>query len=336
MSSISIGDLARTFQSRTLTTELKADLTRLGRELSTGIRSDISSALSGDFGPIADIKRLLTTLEARRTATIEADILTNTMQVSLEAVQENGREMSLSLLSLQGNQNAATHEMIANDARARFDMIVTSLNAHAGGRTIFGGAASDRAALASSSDMLAALVTATTGETTANGVIAAVDAWFDTPSGGFETMGYLGSENALGSFQLGEGEVVGIQARADDTALREVMKSFALASLAAEGVLSTNPSEQASLLTTAGQRMMGGDQDLTALRAEIGALQARIETASVRNAAQQTSLELARNDLISVDPFQTASELEAAYTRLETFYTVTVRLSRLTFTDFMR
>ncbi|HGG06550.1 MAG TPA: flagellar biosynthesis protein FlgL [Aliiroseovarius sp.] len=336
MNSTSIGDLARVFQNRHLTTSLKSDMTRLGRELATGLRSDVSAAVSGDFGPMADIERLLTTLGARKTVTTEAALTANTMQTALEAVQENSRSVSSSLLSIQSNQSAATVQIAAENARERFDMLVSALNTSTAGRTLFGGAATDRAALASAADMLAALSTATAAETTASGVRSVVDAWFDTPGGGFETVGYLGSTSAMGAFQLGEGDAVTLDIRADAPALRDLMKSFATAALVAEGTLSGGLDQQVALLTDAGTQLIGDDQQFTAFRAGLGVRQERIESATVRNAAEETALGLARNGLIAVDPYDTAPELEAAYTQLETFYTVTARLSRLSFTDYMR
>ena len=336
MSLVSIGDLARVFQSRTLTTALKTDLTRLGRELTTGTQADLGKAVSGDFGPVSDIERLLTTLQATKTVTAEAAVITESMQNVLDQVQEAGRSLGASLASAQGSANGQTSEILANDARQRFQSIVASLNTNVAGRTLFGGAATDRAALASADDMLSSLNVAVAGETTAAGVIAAVDTWFNAPSGGFETNGYLGSTTDAAAFQLGEGEVIQPGYRADDPALRKVMESFALAALVAEGVLAGDPAEQSALLRTSGEMMLTADQGLTAFRADIGQLQERVETASVRNAAKATSLELARNELIAVDPYRVASELEATFTQLETFYTVTSRLSRLSFTEFMR
>ncbi len=336
MNSVSIGDLARVFQSRQLSVGLKSDLTRLSRELTTGVRADISTALSGDFGPMADIERLLTTLKSRQTAVAEAGFVTDAMQTSLEGVQENGRALNAALLTVQSTDNAATRQVVAGNARERFAMLTSALNTHVGGRTLFGGGATDRPALASATDMLAALQVATAAETTAAGVEAAVDAWFDTPGGGFETIGYLGSDTPMAVFQLGEGDRVQPDFRADDPALREVMKGFAMAALVGEGVLAGDAAEQSALLKTAGERLINADQDLTALRAEIGLSQQRIEDANTRVSAEKTSLELARNKLIAVDPYEAASELEATYTQLETFYTITARLARLNFMDYMR
>lgn len=336
MAQVSIGDLARVFQSRQLTTGLKTDLSRLSKELTTGLRADISTALSGDFGPIADIERLLKTSAAYDTAATEAAVVTQSMQTALEAVQENGRDLSSSLLAFRGSNNAATRQVVANNARERFDMLASTLNTHAGGRTLFGGAATDRAALSSADDMLAALKTAVAADTTAADVASSVEAWFDTPSGGFETTGYLGSTTSMGTFQMGDGDNVKPDFRADDPALRYLMKSFAMAALVAEGVLATDTGAQAELLSIAGEKMIGADQGLTTMRADLGVAQERVESASVRNAASKTSLELARNKLIATDPYDTASRLEATYSQLETFYTVTARLARLSFTDFMR
>jgi len=336
MNPVSIGDLARTFQGRQLTGGLKADLTRLSRELTTGVRQDVSTALSGDFGPMADIERLLTTVKSRQTAAQEAAVVTEAMQTSLAGVQENSRALGSALLTVQSTDNVTTRRIVSDNARERFSMLGSTLNTHAGGRTLFGGGATDRAALASSEDMLTALKLAAAGETTAAGVEAVVDAWFDTPGGGFESTGYLGSTGAMGVFQLGEGDRVQPEFRADDPALREVMKGFALAALVGEDVLPGDASQQLELFRIASERMVTADQGLTGMRADIGLAQERIEAADVRNAAEKTSLELARNDLIGVDPYEAASQLEATVSQLETFYTITARLARLNFTDYMR
>jgi flagellar hook-associated protein 3 FlgL len=47
-------------------------------------------------------------------------------------------------------------------------------------------------------------------------------------------------------------------------------------------------------------------------------------------------LEIARADLVAIDPFEAATRMEAAQTQLETLYSVTARLSRLSLVDFLR
>jgi flagellar hook-associated protein 3 FlgL len=71
------------------------------------------------------------------------------------------------------------------------------------------------------------------------------------------------------------------------------------------------------------------------MRAGIGTLEARIETATARNSAETSALEMARNEIIAVDPYKAATDLSAAQTQLETLYTVTARLSRLSLAGYL-
>ena len=56
----------------------------------------------------------------------------------------------------------------------------------------------------------------------------------------------------------------------------------------------------------------------------------------MRNGAETTSLQIARNGITAVDPYETASRLEATRQQLETLYTLTARISRLSLVDFLR
>ncbi len=80
---------------------------------------------------------------------------------------------------------------------------------------------------------------------------------------------------------------------------------------------------------------MGPQSPLIEMRAHVGSVEAHVEQASARNAAETSALEIARSDMISADPYDTASALEAVTTQMETLYTLTARLSRLNFADYM-
>ena len=69
---------------------------------------------------------------------------------------------------------------------------------------------------------------------------------------------------------------------------------------------------------------------------DLGYAEARIEDSKVRQEAEASSLEIARNTLLGVDPFDVATRLTDAQQRLESLYAVTARLSRLTLSDFLR
>lgn len=336
MNSISIGDLASSFQVRRQSAGLKNDLARLASELTTGRKSDLGATLAGDFGPYAGLERSLRALSAYKTANTEAAGMLEATQMSLGNIQSMGQDLSSALLTASTADDVVLIGATAEDARQKFSAVVSTLNTSFADRTLFGGAATDRPALASGEDMLAALVAATSGETTAAGIVAAVDTWFDDAGGGFETSGYMGSSNDMGPLLIAENETANVDVRADGQVIRDTLKGYALMSLIAEGALDGDTAEQANLTAAAAGKMLAAEGDLTDLRARVGTVEARIENAQARNAAEAAAYELARNELVGADPYDTATELQAVYSQIETLYTVTARIAGLSFTDYMR
>ena len=330
------GDMASAFHSRTMSARLKSDMSRLGVELTTGIKTNIGAAVSGDFGPIAGIEHSLKTLESYKVATNEASTVASAMQHSLGAIQTQSQELSAGLLTATTSRGATLIKATAHDAEQKFLATVSQLNTNVMGRSLFSGAATDRPALAKGEDMLAALKVEIAGETTAAGVSARIDAWFDDPGGGFETVGYLGSDNPAGPIRLGNGETAELDMQADNQEIRDVLKAIAKSAVMADGALDGRIDEQLLLTKAAGEGLLTANDSFTLARANVGALEARIENVSTRNEAEKSALEISRNELIAADPYDTATELQAAYGQLESLYTVTARMSQLKFTDYMR
>lgn len=336
MTSITIGDLAYTFLIKRQTSGLKSEMARLASELTTGQKADLGTSLAGDFGPFAGIERSLRAIAAYTTANSEAAGMLTASQLALENVQSIGRDLSTALLTASSSEDVVLIGATAEDARQKFSAVVSTLNTSMADRTLFGGAATDRPALATGEEMLAEIAAATAGETTAAGIVAAVEAWFDDAGGGFETMGYLGSTSDMGPMLIAEDETVSVGVRADGQVIRDTLKGYALMSLIAGGALAGQVTEQADLAAAAATQLLAADGDITDVRARIGAVEARIEDAQARNAAEKSAYELARTELVGADPYQTATELQAVYAQIETLYTVTARIAGLKFTDYMR
>ena len=336
MTSITIGDLANTFLIKRQTSGLKSEMARLASELTTGQKADLGTSLAGDFGPFAGIERSLRAIAAYTTANSEAAGMLTASQLALENVQSIGRDLSTALLTASSSEDVVLIGATAEDARQKFSAVVSTLNTSMADRTLFGGAATDRPALATGAEMLAEIKTATAGETTAAGIAAAVAAWFDDAGGGFETMGYLGSSKDMGPMLIAEDETAAVSVRADDQVIRDTLKGYAMMSLIAEGALDGEVIQQAELTAVAAGKLLAADGEITDLRAQIGSVEARVEDAKARNAAEKAAYELARTELVGADPYETATELQAVYAQIETLYTVTARIAGLSFTDYMR
>ncbi|MHC0051986.1 flagellin [Actibacterium sp. D379-3] len=336
MTSLTTGDLAQSFHLRRHNQTLKTQLDTLVQEIATGQTADQGARLSGDFMPLSAIERSLTALDAYKTTTAEAALMTQAMQVSLDNLAGAADQVTPALLLAGGAPEATLLATTGADALGKLEQAVAALNGAVTGRALFSGAATDTRALAPADVMMAELKTLIAVETTPGGVMAAVAAWFDTPGGGFETAIYGGADTAAGPMRLAEGQTLSLDVTAADPALRDVLRGLATAALLAdEATLGGDVDARAGLALMAGEHLLTAEGALSTLQAEVGTAQNRIETIQVENAAQTTMLTLARTELIGADPYETATELEAVQTQLETLYTITARLARLSLADYL-
>ena len=102
------------------------------------------------------------------------------------------------------------------------------------------------------------------------------------------------------------------------------------------GLFDGVPAERAKLALASGEAAIAARDGLTSLRARIGLAEERIDHASTRIAAERTALEIARNDIVGADPYETATKLQEVERQLQTLYTMTGRMSELSLTNYLR
>lgn len=330
------GDLSTTFLLSRQTQGLKGEVQQRAQELGSGQVADVSAALRGDFRALSSIERALRLAQAERTTLAEAQGFAGAAQLALGAVQEQSGDLAGVLLAVPDAPTLPAIERAGAQARRGFEAMVGALNLPMADRAVFAGDATDGRALAPAETMLADLELSIAGATTAAQVAAAVDAWFDTPGGGFDTIGYLGSDTALAPFRLGGGERAEFEVRANDPALRETMKGFAMAALLEGNAFAGDVGERVELSRGAAMKLLNAQDDMTDLQARIGGTEAAISRAQARSGAERAALEIARSGLIGADPYEAATRLETAQTQLETLFALTARVSRMSLVDFIR
>jgi flagellar hook-associated protein 3 FlgL len=338
MSYLSVGDMAQAYQMRRHNAGLQGELMRLSEELTSGVQADLSAAVSGDFKALAGLDQTLRVLDAFKTSTAEADLFTGSLQFALDTVQSAAEELSPSLLMASSSSSATLVGSISGETRQKFEAVVSALNTQVADRYLLSGNATDQKPLGSAQDILDALMLAAAGQVTPAGIDSTITAWFDAPAGGggFVDMIYGGSNQPLAAFLVGPADSVQLDTMATDPALRDLLKGFALGALVSEGILPGDVAGQAEILKSSGETLLGAVDLLAGLRAEVGTVEAHIADAAFRNEAQRSALTIARNEIIAADPYDTASALEAVQTQIETLYTLTARLSRLSLADYLR
>ncbi len=333
MTILSIGDLSQSFMMRRQTGTLKDALQTLSQEMTTGIVSDSTRATKGDFSQLNAVTASITQLTSYSTATNEASLYAGAMQTALGVVGDLATGLSSALLQGVTLVQADTIDILGHDAEGRFKTAVSALNTRLGDRALFAGVATDRNALADPETILTALDGVISGGLTVGDVTTAIDAWFSSPTG-FSAIAYLGG-TPLDALPISSGEVADLSITAADDGLRDTLKGLATAAMLNRGAFSGQPEARAQLAQRAGETLLAAQPKRINTAAALGLVEARIAETATRNANERSSLELARNAIVTVDPYETATRLQDAQNQLETLFAVTARLSRLSLTDYL-
>jgi len=331
----SIGDLAQSFVIRRQGTQLVRDMDRLTREVSTGRAADTAKHLSGNLLPLADIERALTLADAHRDVARIASVDTGIMQTVLGRVQDSAGTLAEATLATGPASGAMQPDVIAHAARASLSTMMGALNSASADRALFGGDITDQPPLAVPETLLGELRTTLAAAPDPAALRAALDTFFEAPGGGFATTVYRGGQATASDHRLGAGETVALRIRADDAALRNQIKQTAMLALIDDPALALSRADRFDLARDMGTGLLSGQDGVTRLRGQLGFAEERIAQAQSRIDAEISSLRIARNDLLSVDIFESASALEQTQAQLETLYTITARTARLNLASFL-
>lgn len=330
----SLGDLSSSFVSRRTNVALRQDLARYTQELSTGQVTNVREVLAGNYTYLTDIERKMSMLEGYKVATTEAQQFTATMQAAIGGISDVTQDLSNSLITAGITAIGPANADIASEAKNALDEILSRLNTEVAGRFLFSGTATDQAPLAGTDDVLDGLRTALTGASTPEDMLAAANTWFDDPAG-FEATVYQGASTPLSAFALSQIDTVGLDLRATDPDLRQMLKLTALSALADDPAFALTVQQKTELFVASGREMLGARDNITNLAGRVGFVEARIEAIAARNAAEQTSLSFAKNELLAIDPFDSATRLEEVQLQLQSLYSITARNAQLSLVNFI-
>lgn len=330
----SVGDMAQHYNTMRNGSAIKLELSGLAESMSSGRVTDIVQHLGGETAQLSGINHTLSRLDAYVTSGGEIENSLANMQLVLGQIDTISQETSSQLLLINSNASEGQVTEASRTARSNFDTMVNLLNTRVGDRALFGGADVENTPLASADDMLGDIVTAIGGATSQAAISAAIDTWFDDPSGGFATMGYQGDTGAVVERRISGDTTISVDARADDIAIRSTLKFAALAAIADE-MPALDLGTRSGLLQEAGIGLFSASSELVNVQARVGSLEGTITRELTEMSAQSAVLQIAKNDLVSADPFDTASRLQAVQLQLETHYAVTARMSQLSLLSYL-
>ena len=333
MVTTSVGDMTSAFAFRAKNLSLKTEMQRLSTEMTTGQTTDIAKKFSGNLSLVSGIDASLARIKGFRAQTQEAGLFATTMQASLQTVDSLALKLRQSLMTVSAGSGTAQISGLGGEAQQTLQSTIATLNVAVSGRSLFGGVETATVPVADAQSILSALDTATAGATSVQDVMQAVSTWFEDPAG-FSTQAYQGGA-ALEPMTLASGQTVSLDITATDPAIRKTLTGIAVAALLDRGIFSDQPNMRKSLAEAAGTHLMQSQTQRLELSARLGVAEAQISATETRNSAEESALQIARNDLTSVDPYSTATKLQETQTQLETIYALTARMSHLSLLDYL-
>jgi len=336
MSWTSLGSLALPYQMQRNGVLLRKAMAQYSSEMTTGQVEAPQRHLRGDLGELAVIEARLSRINTYDLVIGQNETLLETAQTALGRMAALGSLLSNQIMTAvfadSGDQSYAS---VGASARVALSDMVSVLSTSVAGRTLFSGAAVDRAPLLPVADLLSAVSASVTGLTTAADISDALESFFFDVGGPFDTLVYQGTGTSPGG-AIDDFETGPTLPTAADPAIRRHLMAATMGALLDEPSLVLSRTETRALARQTMEMMESNGEAITALRAGIGFGQELLEQRSQRLSFEKDALVTARHRLVGTDPFESASLLEETRHRLETLYAVTARVSRLSLLDFLR
>jgi flagellar hook-associated protein 3 FlgL len=347
-------------------TDLKAQLDRTRAELTTGKAVSRYEATGGDPIRLMALDNAIRAADARTPLIGLAGSRAAATQTALETVQQAApKDFATRFLGFVELNDGASAQRFAKDARAALEQVIAALNTSVAGRAVFGGDEGGGPPMDDVDTLLADVASALEGTLLAGVPDPLVDPapspeaqlahYFGTaPIAGqpatatFDARMYKGGAGEAPPVELAEGDMLSYGVKANDPALKAMMRDLAVTALVGEttdpaglGLAPTATADEVqakrmALWKDAATGMLAADDAITDLRADLGLAETRIEDAQTWTRAQRDSLDLARAGIEEVDAYEAATRLSQLETQLQALYEVTARTAQLSILSFLR
>ena len=314
-------------------TNLKTQSEEARVEMVTQRPSDLKTALAGTIGNVQLLRKSIDDIAVFAQATNRALGRAAIAQLALTGAKANAAQISVSALDAVGTGNEVSVGLAGDDAERQLNVAVAALNKSFEGRALFSGDAVDQSPLADANTLLTDIRTIYAAAADATQLATDLDFYFDDPTGGFATNIYQGGTGDAPRVEIGKGEVVAYSAKANEAAVRDLLRSLSTIVVASEKGQSV---DRDTTLKAAAVKLVEAGNGVTTIQARIGGAEGRMQLALSTLDAENTALGLAYNERVSRDPFEAAVRLQQLESQLESAFVLSARVSQLTLVNFLR
>lgn len=324
--------LASTRQQQTL----QGLLDKSGQELTTGKVSNVTEELEGATMPLSLLSRKAELLASYQSSARQAGLRVDAMQSALGQIVEQATDLRNDMATVDQFVSSDQLNGLSQNAENAFRATVSLLNSEISGAYLFSGSATNNPSLVSADEMLDALRVEIAGSSDVATFEAAIDAWFDSPTGGFATSAYLGSQAGNVEFSLSNTRSVEIGVRSDVAALKTALKEMAKAALSTDTGTALDIPSQHSVLRDVNSTFSNAVDGILQLRDSIGQAQSQINHGEQQIEMQLSDARKTLSERTARDPFEAATDFQQAEQSLSLLYETIARRSNLSLARYLR
>jgi flagellar hook-associated protein 3 FlgL len=329
---------------RTAVADLQSKLNKAQYEMTSGEVADPVESLGSQIGVDEALRSQADSLTNMQSSNAVVSTALTASQNALTSISSDAQTFIKTLITAQSTGNVSA---LATEARSFLDGFTSYANTASGGAFLFGGTNNSVAPMANysgapqaataaafqtafgfpQSNSQASSITADSMQTFLSGAFANL---FADPSW---TSNWSQAASTNTSAVISPGQSVTTSATANSNAFRQLASAYT--SIADLGIDHLNASAQKAVISNALNQISAGMQGVTDMQATLGFSQSQITSANTAMQTQTATINNTVSQLDGVDPYKAAETLTNLTTQLETAYSLTNQISKLSLVNYL-
>jgi len=322
-------------QSRA-TVQIRERLDKASLEAVTGLQSDLTQATNGEVGRAHLLGKALNDvdhgLQINALSTVRMSMISGAVSGARESINGLGPRASIALAS----ENEVHMRLLSDEAAGTLKSVMSAFSAAQGPRNLFSGTKTDTATYAAPEVLLEDIKNIMANATSLADADTQISNYFDSPTGGFETRIYQGSQGSGPGVPIGNGNTLSQDLKGNNQTIKDTLRGLAVMANTFEMKGTISESELGDIYANAASFVTTGSNGLVTKEGSLGLISETLGKTKARFDSERSTLTNAYNDMFGRDQFEAAAELQSLQIQLEASYTLTSRLSSLSLSNFLR
>jgi flagellar hook-associated protein 3 FlgL len=328
--------------------KLQTQLVQTQKEVSTGRHADVGESLGSKAGHTVSLRQEHARLEAIIDSNNSVATRLDSSQLVLETMAKDAEAFFNHLLT---GRSSGGQRVLQDEAASALSSLIGLLNTQINGAYLFAGINTDvkpipeydQVPAASNKQAVDAAFLAEFGIAQSDPAVSTIlpadmQTFLDTAFADLFADPEWGNSWSQASDQnvrsrISNSELIETSTNANEPAMRKLAAAYTM--VADLGTANLNADAFEAVVDRAITLVGEAVTELTALRADLGAAQQRLTTANERMVLQRDILSNHISALEGVDPYEASTRLTELLTQIETSYSMTARITRLTILNYL-